>query len=86
MGFGDCILRCLNLEDYALLSSFRLTLIGGKGVYLEGALRIVDITSDCVKIEIKGGILKIDGVNLQITSYLEKDIAILGKIKKVEII
>jgi sporulation protein YqfC len=86
MGFGDCILRCLNLEDCTLLSSFRLTVIGSKGVYIEGAVRIVDVTSDFVKIEIKGGVLKIDGVNLQITSYLEKDVAILGKIKKVEII
>ncbi len=86
MGFGDCILRCLNLEDFALLSTYRLTIIGNKGIYLEGALRLIDITSDSVKIEIKGGVLKIDGVNLQITSYLEKDIAILGKISKVEVL
>ena len=86
MGFGNCILKCLNLEDSNLLLDYKMSLFGDKGGYIEGVLNILDIKNDIIAVKIKNAKLNIYGDNLKVKSYFEKDLSILGKITKVEYI
>lgn len=84
MGFSDCILKCLNLDATSFSSSYRVTIIGEKGVYVEGALKIIDVKNQVVIVAVKNGKLSVFGNDLKLKSYCENDLAILGKVQKVE--
>ena len=85
MGFSDCILKCLNLDNMSFSSSYRVTIIGEKGAYIEGVLKIVDVKKEVIIVSVKGGKLNIYGNDLKLKSYCENDLAILGKVTKIEL-
>ncbi len=84
MGLSDCILKCLNLDDLSLLPTYRATVIGDKGAYIEGVLKIIDVKNEVVTVAVKKGKLNIFGNGLKLKSYLENDLTIIGKVLKIE--
>ncbi len=85
MGFSDCILKCLNLDNMSFLDSYRVTIVGERGVYIEGILKIIDVKDDRIILSVKKGKLNVFGSSLKLKSYYEKDIAIIGKVIKIEL-
>ena len=85
MGFSDCILKCLNLDGLSFSSGYRVTLVAEKGVYIEGVLKIIDVKDGVIILAVKNGKLNIFGSNLKLKSYCDKDLAVLGKVTKIEV-
>ncbi len=85
MGFSDCILKCLNLDGLSFSSGYRVTLVGEKGVYVEGVLKIIDVKDEVIILAVKDGKLYIFGNGLKLKSYYDKDLAIIGKVLKIEV-
>ena len=81
MGFSDNIFK---ITGGICPCSYRITVCGRSGVYIEGVLKIVDIGDKQIVVSVKGNRLKIIGENLKISSYFERDISILGEIIKIE--
>ena len=81
MGFSDNIFK---ITGGICPSSYRITVCGNIGVYVEGVLKIIDIGDKQIIVRVKGNRLKIFGDNLKITSYYERDISISGEIIKIE--
>lgn len=83
MGFSESIngfLRLCNLGD----CPYRITVLGSGGVYVEGVLKICDVKPDLIILILKGGKVIFSGKNLSLSSYVEKDISISGKVEKIE--
>ncbi len=85
MGFSDCILKCLNLDGLSVSSGYRVTIVGERGAYVEGVIKIVDVKDEVIIVAVKNGKLNIFGSGLKLKSYCEKDLAILGKVIKIEV-
>ncbi|MBO5851835.1 MAG: YabP/YqfC family sporulation protein [Clostridia bacterium] len=83
MGFYESICKILNGTP-TMPSSYRITIISNYGAYIEGAVRVLDVNSKEVLIEVKQGKIVIGGKNLSLGSYSEKDATVLGEILKVE--
>ncbi len=81
MGFSDNIFK---ITGGICPCSYRITVCGSNGVYVEGVLKMIDVSDNKIIIAVKGGKLKIFGENLKITSYFERDISISGEIIKIE--
>ena len=82
MGFRD------NINDFLGLCNkgscpFRITLLGSVGAYIEGVIRVCDVKSSQIIIEVKGAKLLFLGNSLTVSSYCEKDLTIKGGIEKI---
>ena len=83
MGFSESIkdfLRLCNLGD----CPYRITVLGSGGVYVEGVIKICDVKPDVIILNLKGEKVVFHGKNLSLSSYVEKDISISGKVEKIE--
>ncbi len=83
MGFRESIngfFSLCNVGD----SPYRITIIGNGCVFLEGVEKIVDLKPRIIKLKVKGKILCFFGENLNVLSFVEKDITISGKVEKLE--
>lgn len=80
MGFSDNI---FNFTGGLCPSSFRITVCGDNGVYVEGAIKIMDIKPQIVIIKVKNGKIVIKGNNLKLKSYFQSDLSIIGEIKEI---
>jgi sporulation protein YqfC len=67
------------------LSPYRIELIAGVGCYIEGALSLIKFSKEKIELKVKKGILYIDGENLAIKKYFEKDFVILGDILSIKV-
>ena len=81
MGFSDSL---FNLTGGIMPSAYRISILGEKRVYIEGVLKIIDITDKKIVVLVKNNKLKIIGENLKILSYFEKDLSVIGEIFKIE--
>ncbi len=81
MGFSDNIFK---LTGGICPPSYRITVCGECGVFIEGVTKILDISGDYIVLAIKDVKVKIYGKNLKISSYYEGDISILGNAVKIE--
>ena len=82
MGFGDSIngfLRLCNLGD----CPYRITVLGSSGVFIEGVVKILDVKKEKVTLLVKCSTLLIEGNDLSIGSYIEKDLTVHGKVEKI---
>ncbi len=82
MGFKE------NINDFFGLCNagacpFRITVLGSVGAYVEGALRVRDVKSSEIVVEVKGARLAFCGKNLTVSSYCDKDLRISGNIEKI---
>ena len=75
MGFYDNIFKITGGIAPCL---FRITVCGDVGVYVEGVIKILDISESQILLKVKGYKIKITGENLKISSYYEKDVSIRG--------
>ena len=83
MGFIEsinCFLGVCNINP----PSYRITALGNYGAHIEGVIKICDISFDKIAVIVKGGKIVFYGKNLMLSSYLEKDITISGKVEKIE--
>ena len=75
MGFYDNIFKITGGVCPCL---YRITVCGDSGVYVEGVLKILDITEKQILLKVKNNKIKITGENLKIYSYFEGDVSIKG--------
>lgn len=83
MGLSENILKTLGLIESSVPCSYRVTLCGGMGVYIEGAEKIIDVNKEKIIFLVKGGKIIIEGSNLRLKSFVGKDSAVTGEILKV---
>ncbi len=57
----------------------------GLGAYFQGVEKIVDISSQKVVLKTKKGEILVEGKNLKLSSYFDKDLSIIGSVSKVEV-
>ena len=83
MGFSDSIntfLRLCNLGD----CPYRITILGSGGIYIEGVDKLCDVKPDQISLILKGAKIVFIGKNLTLSSYVEKDVSLSGKVEKIE--
>ena len=81
MGFIEEITGCFDAE---LSPAFRVVMFGEKAAYLEGVKAIKSYSAEKIEITVKNGELKITGEELFVKKYCAGDMAICGKIKRLE--
>ncbi|MBR6737316.1 MAG: YabP/YqfC family sporulation protein [Clostridia bacterium] len=62
---------------------FRITVLGEVGVYVEGAVRVIDVKDGEVAIEVKNAKLCFYGKGLSLGSFCDKDLTVKGKVEKI---
>ncbi len=86
MAFLDEVGIRLGVSDEMGVYSYRVILLGGRRVVIEGVKRINCFLENRVELEIKGGILAIVGEKLKITKYGEGEVVLSGFIRGVSAI
>ena len=81
MGFSNNIFNAMGV---ICPSSYRITICGNNGIYLEGVNRILDIQDKTIIVLVKNGKITITGNKLKITSFYESDLSIKGEVLKIE--
>lgn len=84
MGLIENIFESLGLQDLVCEKDSRITLIGKTACYIEGVKSIKSYSNEEVFLRLKDGEFIITGEELFIKKYCEGDIAICGKIVKIE--
>ena len=64
--------------------TYRITLLGETGAFIEGVNKILDIKSNQITISCGKTTLIFEGKNIKISSYLACDLHLKGQILKVE--
>lgn len=82
MSFKENILTSLGITDITPCS-YRITLVGKKGVYIEGVKQLLDISPCQIVIDVKCKIIEINGCSLSVSSLNGGDIAILGEVYQI---
>ncbi len=83
MGFYESICKIIG-GNGLMPVPYRITMLSSYGAYVEGAVKVLDVTSSKIIIQVKSAKLVFEGKNLSIGSYSEKDVTILGDIIKLE--
>ena len=83
MGFIDSIKESLGREIPSE-PSYRAVLFGENSAYIENVSAIISYSKEKIVLGLKRGSLEINGENLYVKQYTEKDILICGKIVGVE--
>ncbi len=83
MGFYENICKIFS-GNVLMPTPYRITVMAGYGAYVEGAIRVLDVTKTKIVIAVKTGKLIFEGKNLSIGSYSEKDATVLGDVLKIE--
>ncbi len=73
----------LGLPKDLLLGAMNIILTGKYDVYIENYISIIEYTDTVIKINGKGGRVKVAGKNLVIDSYSKTDMRITGIVKEV---
>lgn len=82
MGFSESINGFLRLCNYGDCP-FRITILGCGGVYVEGVEKICDVKVDEIILILKGAKISFYGKGLTLSSFVEKDLTISGRIDKI---
>ena len=82
MGFKE------NINDFFGLCNlgacpYRITALGESGAYVEGVLRVLEVSREQIALELKGAKVKILGAGLVIGHYCERDLTIKGRVEKI---
>ncbi|MBO7214222.1 MAG: YabP/YqfC family sporulation protein [Clostridia bacterium] len=83
MGFMEsinCFLGVCNINP----PPYRITALGNYGAHIEGVVKVCDLNQDKIALFVKGGKIVFYGKGLTLSSYLEKDVTISGKVEKIE--
>ena len=75
MGFSDNIFK---ITGGICPCAYRITVCGDNGIYVEGVLKILDISEKQILLKVKNYKIKITGEKLKIYSYFEGDVSIKG--------
>lgn len=82
MAFKKEIIDCIS--PLKTVYGFRYTVVDGLGGYFENVLKIGEISTYSLTLLCKYGVFNISGDCLKITKYCDGDLAVSGKITKVE--
>ena len=82
MGFKE------NINDFFGLCNFggcpfRITVLGKTGAYVEGVIRVNEVSSSQISVEVKGEKILFLGKGLSIGSFCESDLTVKGEIEKI---
>lgn len=69
----------------AELTGYRLLIVAGKGICLEGHKGIYDISDTVIRIKVKNGSIIVNGEDLAIKEISDSEIYITGIIKGLEL-
>lgn len=84
MSFIEDIKKVLNVDEKISPSVYRAVIFGDSGAYFENVLGIACFCPEKIELFIKRGCIRICGENLSIKKLFGQDVAILGKINKIE--
>lgn len=59
-------------------------LTGDFEMIIENYQGIIEYTADIIKIRVKHGVIKVEGKELEVSYYKNKDMKIVGEIKRIE--
>lgn len=83
MGLSENIFKALQLLEPSAPCYYKVTILGGVGVYVEGVSKILELTKDKIVLLIKKEKILVEGKNLKIKSFINNDIAIHGEVVSV---
>ena len=83
MGFRESINGFFALCNVGS-APYRVTALGNSCAFIEGVKKIIDLSPEKISLLVKGGTLVFHGENLTIYSCVEKDVTVVGTIKKTE--
>lgn len=63
--------------------AYRITILGGAGVFIEGVSKLIDIKTNQISIECSKTAVTFEGKNLKVLSYCARDLYISGEVIKV---
>ena len=84
MSFIEEIKKVLDIDEKLSPSVYRAIIFGDSGAYFENVLGIACFCPDTIELCIKRGCIRICGENLKIKKLFGQDVAIMGKITKIE--
>lgn len=82
MGLTDSINNFLGLCNVGACP-YRITVLGSLGVYVEGVEKICNLKKEEIVIKLKNATLLIQGENLSIGSFIDRDLTVRGKVEKI---
>jgi sporulation protein YqfC len=80
------IAESFELPKEVILDIPKIRLLGNNELYLENHKGIVEYTSDSIRINVKSGLVKISGSNLQLKEISNESVVVLGNIIGLEYI
>ncbi len=83
MGFIDEIVKCLG-DGLQKEPIFKAVFFGDTAVYFENICQIVSYSDNEIMLALKKGGLRLSGQGLYIKKYCGGDVAVCGKINKME--
>jgi hypothetical protein len=83
MGLYESILNSLGVAVTDLPCSYRVTVCGGIGAYIEGVKKIIDVSAEKIILEVKNCKLTVEGKGLKLTSFVSGDASIKGDVLSV---
>ena len=83
MGLSENIFNALGALEPCVPCTYKITLCGTLGAYIEGAQKIIDVNEEKVIFLVKNGKIVIEGKKLKLTSFVLGDASIKGEILKV---
>lgn len=78
------IAESFELPKEVLLDIPKLRILGNNELYLENHKGIVEYTSEIIRINIKNGLVKVNGSNLHVKEISNESVLILGDITSLE--
>ena len=84
MSFIEDIKKCFSVEELACEPLYKVIFFGDSAMYMENVRCIVSYSPECLIVSLKRGGLKIVGENLYVKKFCGGDVAVCGKIIKME--
>lgn len=85
MSFLECVMKGGNSRGVYPVS-FRITVIGKGCILIEGALKIIKLTSGEVSVRLNGAVAIVNGERLKIKSFADGDLVLIGDVKSIEMV
>jgi hypothetical protein len=83
VGFRESINGFFSLYNVGN-APYRVTALGNSCALIEGVKKVIDLSPQKISFAVSGGTLTFHGENLTLSSFIEKDVTIVGKIVKTE--
>lgn len=82
---GESIREGLELPADACPGVPRVTLTGTCGAWIENYRGLLEVTDTCIRVQCRGGAIRIEGTRLSVDYYSDEDMRISGRISCVRL-